>query len=94
MMEPGGDLDFTHEPVAVDDRARHGPEDLERDLAPVLEVAGEEDVRHPAATDPAHHRVPVREGRGQTFENLGHGSGRYASCGICGNRVALPCRAV
>ena len=46
MMECRGDLDLAQEPVDAEHGGQVGLEDLERDLAVVLEVVGEVDGRH------------------------------------------------
>ena len=46
MLEVGGDLDLGEEAVAADDGAELGMQDLDGDLAAVLEVFGEVDGGH------------------------------------------------
>jgi hypothetical protein len=55
------DLDLAQEALGGDRQAEVGAEDLERDRAPVPEVAGEEDDRHPAASDLSFDLVSIAE---------------------------------
>ena len=60
VLQVGGRLDLAEEPVGADDRGQLRPQDLDRDLAVVLEVLGEVHRRH-AALRPA----PARSGSGR-----------------------------
>ena len=61
MLETGGELDLPLEPVGADGDGELRKQHLQRDGAVVLEVAGEVDGGHPAATELALERIAVRE---------------------------------
>ena len=63
MLEAGGDLDLGEEAIAADDGTEFGVEDLDGDLAGVLQVFGEVDGGHAALAELALEAVAV--GRGQ-----------------------------
>ena len=62
MLEAGGDLDLGEEAVAADDGAQLGVQDLDGDLAVVLEVLGEVDGGHAALAELALEAVAVGRG--------------------------------
>ncbi|HEV8600574.1 MAG TPA: hypothetical protein VGQ69_14535 [Gemmatimonadales bacterium] len=51
VLQVGGDFDFLEEPLGADDRGQLGAQNLESDLAAVLEVEGEVDGRHAALAE-------------------------------------------
>ena len=61
MLQSGGELDLPLEPLGAQRHSQLGVEHLERDRPVVPEVLGEEDRRHPAATELALDRVAVSE---------------------------------
>ena len=72
MLQPGGDLDLPQEPVGAEDGGEFGPQHLDRDPAPVPEVARGVDPRHAA---PAHlplDRVAAGEGGAEAVERVVH----------------------
>src|SRR5215204_7104655 len=70
MIEPRRDLDLGEEPLG----AELGAEDLERDLAIQLAVAGEVDDGHPTGAELALDDVPVVEcSRDQSGGIVAHG---------------------
>jgi len=68
----GGGPEFLHEPLGAEDGGELGPEDLDGDLAVVLEVLGQVDRGHAAAANLALDRVVVGEGGPQPPEEIGH----------------------
>ncbi len=72
MLEVGGDLDLGEEPVAADDGTQFGVEDLDGDLAGVLQVLGEIDGGHAALAQLALEAVAVGECRRQAIECCRH----------------------
>ena len=59
MTEAGGDLDLPQEAFGPDSFGDLGAQDLERDLAMVPEILGQEDRSGPTATELALDRVPI-----------------------------------
>src|SRR4051794_4176190 len=80
MVEPGGDLDLGEEPLDTEHGAELGAQDLERDLAVVLEVGGEEDGRHAAGAELAFDAVALLERGGEATEVAHPGLGGTAGC--------------
>ena len=70
MLQVGGDLDLGEEAVAADDGAELGMQDLDRDLAAVLQVLGEVDGGHAALAELALDAVAVDDGRRQPASAL------------------------
>ena len=62
MLEVGGDLDLGEEAVAADDGGELGVEDLDGDLAAVLQVLGEVDGGHAALAQLALETIAVGQG--------------------------------
>ena len=88
VVQPGGDLDLAQEPGGAHLRGQVGAEHLDRDLALVLEVVGQEDARHPALSQLALEAVPRWRGRRRVVQKLGHGasmSPRRPSPGVQGD---------
>ena len=73
MGEPGGDLDLAQEALGPIAAASSGLQDLDRDRAVVLEVAGEVDGRHAAAADLALDSVATGKRLRQAI-GLRHGT--------------------
>ena len=69
MLQRGDRLDLAEEPLGADHRGQLGPQHLDRDLAPVLEVLGEVDGGHAALAELALDPVAVGEGGTQTLEH-------------------------
>ena len=65
MLQAGGDLDLGEEAIAADDGAQLGMEDLDGDLAAVLQVFGEIDRGHAALAQLALDAVAVAQRRGE-----------------------------
>ena len=61
MLEPGGEPDLPLEPAGADGRGHLREQYLQRDGAVVLQVPGEVDDGHPAATELALEGIPIRE---------------------------------
>ena len=76
MLELGDDVDLAEEPLGAQRRGELGPQDLERDLAVVLEVVGEVDGGHAALAELALDAVAAAEGGTQSFQG----------CGRCGRQ--------
>ena len=68
MLQRGGGLDLHHEPLGAEHGGELGLQDLERDLAVVLEVLGEVDGGHAALAELALDAVAVGEGGGEAVE--------------------------
>ena len=62
MTKPRGDPDFLQEPVAPDRGRELRPQDLDRDLAIVLQVVGQVDRGHAALAQLPLDPVAVGEG--------------------------------
>ena len=73
MLQVGGVLDLAEEALGAEDGRELGAEDLEGDLAVVLQVVGQVDGGHAAAAELALDRVPVGEGSAQGVR-YAHGS--------------------
>ena len=63
MLEIGGELDLGEEPLGADHGGQLGAQQLERDLAVVLQVLGQVHRRHPAGADLALDPIAVRQGQ-------------------------------
>ena len=73
VLEIGGDLDLGQEALAAEDGGELGVEDLDRDLAAVLQVLGEIDRGHAALAQLAHEAIAVGQGRREAGGWVGHG---------------------
>ncbi len=72
VREASGDLDLTDEPVRSQGGRELGPEDLDRDLAFVLQVLGQIHGGHAALTELALEAVSVGESVSEAGGKLGH----------------------
>ena len=72
VLEAGGGLDLGEEALAADDGTQFGVEDLDGDLAGVLQVLGEVDGSHAALAQLALEVVAVAEGRGEAGKSVCH----------------------
>ena len=72
MLQRRRRLDLLHEPLGAEHRGELGLEELERDLAIVLQVGAQIHRRHAALTEMALDAVAAREGRVQAVGLLGH----------------------
>ena len=70
MLEAGGDLDLGEEAIAADDGAQLGVQDLDGDLAAVLQVLGEVDGGHAALAELALEAVAVGQGGGEALHGV------------------------
>ena len=70
VLQVGGDPDLGEEAVAADDGAQLGMEDLDGDLAAVLQVLGEVDGGHAALAELALEAVTVTERIGEAVEAI------------------------
>ncbi len=59
MVEPSRSVDLAEEPLRAKRRGQLGPQHLDGDFAMVLQVLGEVDRRHTAATEFTLDRVAV-----------------------------------
>ena len=75
MLQIGRDLDLRHEPFDAEHGAEFRVQDLERDLAIVLEIAREVHSRHAALADAALDGVAAPKGGVELLGGM-HGSGR------------------
>lgn len=73
MLERRGGLDFDHEAVGAEHRGKFRLEELQRDLAIVLEIVAEIDGRHAALAEVALDPISAGEGRVEAVGLLGHG---------------------
>ena len=73
MLEAGGQADLPLEPFGAERDRQLGVQDLEGDVAVVLEVAREVDRGHAAAPELALERVAVLEGLRELGPNVGPG---------------------
>jgi predicted esterase len=72
MGKPGRDADLTEKPLGLVRLGAAGEQDLDGDLAAVLEILRQVDCSHPSATDFFFDPVPIRYGGLQAFRNGGH----------------------
>ncbi len=72
MREIGRNADLSQEALGPERGGQLGPQDLDRDLAMVLQVLSEIVRRHPASTDLVLDGVAVREGGFEAVEKLWH----------------------
>ena len=73
VLEAGRGLDLGEEAVAADDGAQLGMEDLDGDLAAVLQVFGEVDSGHAALAELALEAIAVGEGSGEASFGVSQG---------------------
>ena len=73
MLEPGGEADLAEEALGAEGGGELGVEDLEGDVAVVLEVLGEEDRGH-AVAELALECITVSEAVAQDGDRVGHGA--------------------
>jgi hypothetical protein len=79
VLQVGGDLDLVQEPLGAEDGRKLRVENLDGDLAIVLQVVGEVDRRHAAAAELALDAIAVGQSGLQAFKNVGHGSSKTRS---------------
>ena len=72
MLQAGRRVDLALEPLRAEGCAQLGVEHLEGDEAVVLEVAGEEDGRHPAAPEFPLDRVAAAQPFLELRAQVGH----------------------
>src|SRR5687768_9476780 len=72
MGKPGRDADLTEKPLGLVRLGAAGKQDLDSDLAAVLEILRQIDCSHPSATDFFFDPVPISYGGLQAFRNGGH----------------------
>ena len=72
VLQRGGGLDFHHEPVGADDGGELGLEDLEGDLAIVLEILGQVHGGHAALAELPLDAVAIGEGGDEAGKRIGH----------------------
>ena len=72
VLELGRDLDLAQEPVGPEGGGELRVQDLDRDLAAVLQVLGQEDRGHAAAADLRLDGVAVGKGRLQALKEIHH----------------------
>ncbi len=72
VLERRGDLDLAEEPLAAQDGGQLGLQQLDGDVAVVLQVLREEDRRHPAFAKLPFDPVPVSQRRRELLEHF-HG---------------------
>ena len=70
MVKVRGDLDLREEPLGADDGAELGIEKLQRDLAVMLDVAGEIDRRHSSGADLTLDRISIGQCCTKIFDGL------------------------
>ena len=74
MPEARRRLDFSEKPLSADDNRQLGLQDLEGDVAVVLQVLGQINRGHPALTQLTLDGVAALEGCIQTRDRIGHGT--------------------
>ncbi len=72
MIEAGGDLDFREEAFGTERGGELGPQDLDGDVAIVLEVLREIDRGHAARAELPLDAVAVGQSRGDASGGLAH----------------------
>src|SRR5487761_2103158 len=72
MLQVGRGLDLGQEALAADHGRELGAQDLQRDLAVVLEIVGEINGRHAARAELALEAVAGGEGRGEASGDVSH----------------------
>ncbi len=72
MLQAGGGLDLAEEALAADDGRELGVEDLDGDLAAVLQVLGEVDRGHAALAELALDAIAVAQGRRESGLGVRH----------------------
>src|SRR5437870_12270742 len=77
MLQCRGDADLAEEALGAERGGDLGPEGLDRDLPTVLQVAGEQDPRHPATTDFPFDRVALAQRTLQERDEVTHGLLRH-----------------
>ena len=75
MLQPGGDLDLAGEALRAQGGGELGAEHLDRDLALVLQVFGQEDGGHAALAELALEQVAGAQRPLQSFTQF-HSTGR------------------
>ena len=86
MLQRGDRPDLAHEPVGPDHRGQLGAQDLDRDLAVVLEIVGEVDRGHAALAQLPLDAVAVGERSRKRRDSISHGApvapptGRTSGC--------------
>ena len=78
MREARGHLDFTQEALGADVGGDFGLEHLERDVAVVPQVVGEEDDGHAAFAERAVDGVAAAQAGLEALLQCGQGRGRYS----------------
>jgi len=76
VLEICRDTDFVQEPFRTECSRHFGLQDLERDLAVVLEVLCQIDRSHPTGPEFPLDAVAVGQGGGEAWERIGHGNKR------------------
>jgi len=71
VLEVGGGLDLGEKALAADDGCQLGLEDLEGDLAMVLEILGQVDGGHAALAELTLDRVAAGQGGVQALDDSG-----------------------
>jgi hypothetical protein len=91
VLQVGGRLDLGEESLGPHHGGELGLQDLERDLALVLEVVGEVDGRHAALAELALDTVAAFEGRVQAGDRVAHqlGTRRFSSSKKFWTTIAL-----
>ena len=89
VMQGGDGLDLAEEPLGADDGGQLGAQDLDGDLAVVLEVGGEEDGRHAALAELAPDPVALLQ-RGAEATEVAHPGLEGPGTRRCGRRGLRP----
>ena len=74
VLQRGGGLDLHHKPLGAEDRGELRLEDLEGDVAVVLEIAGQIDGGHAAPTELALDPISIGQSGGDRRGAIYHGS--------------------
>ena len=76
VVQVRDDPDFAEESRRLDRRAEFGAQDLNGDLTPEPQILSQENPGHPPGTDFPNDPVSILQGRPDSLESLGHGSGK------------------
>ena len=90
MLQRRDRLDLAQEPLGADDGGQLGPENLDRDLAVVLQVLGQIDRGHAALAELALDAVAAAEGGGERVRHddaSGVGFWDWSHCNVLRRRA-------
>jgi len=74
VVQPRGNADLAEEAVAAQGLRQLGPQHLERHVAPVLEILGQEHQAHAALAQLSLDAIPIRQGLPEVGEKVHDGA--------------------